>query len=126
MNRKNRALRGMLTLAVVIALCMFFARTVQTMTTPKIQRISATKGKLEQKLSLNGSIYFAETKEYKVDAARKLAVTVDQVMVRPGYYVNAGDVIFTAYAPSYEEKLEELQKKHDNKVTEYALSLIHI
>lgn len=120
MKRKNRALRGMLTLAVVIALCMFFARTVQTMTTPKIQRISAAKGKLEQKLSLNGSIYFAETKEYKVDAARKLAVTVDQVMVRPGYYVNAGDVIFTAYAPSYEEKLEELQKKHDNKVTEYA------
>ena len=47
MNGKQKALKALCVLAVAIALCMFFSRTVQTITTPKIQRITATKGKLE-------------------------------------------------------------------------------
>ena len=120
MNKKKYALKGMLALFVVIALCMFFSRTVQTITTPKIQRISAAKGKLEQKISLSGEIYFPVTEEIKIDNAKKLSVKVEKLMVRPGYFVKAGDPIFTAYAPDYETKYEELQKKYDEKVTEYA------
>ena len=56
MNGKKKALKALVVLAVVIALCMFFSRTVQTITTPKVQRISATKGKLEEKISLSASI----------------------------------------------------------------------
>lgn len=120
MERKNRALRGLLWLGIVLALCMFFSRTVQTITTPKIQRIAATKGKLEQKIPLTGTIYFPESEQVKISDARKLSVTVDEVMVRPGYYVNAGDVIFTAYSAEYEDKKEEMQEKYDEKVLEYA------
>lgn len=120
MNMKKFALKGLLILCVVIALCMFFSRTVQTITTPKIQRISATKGKLEQKISLTGSIYFPKDEEIKISAAKQLAITVEEVMVRPGYYVNAGDTIFTAYSPTYEEKYKELQTKYNEKVQEYA------
>ncbi len=120
MNRKSKAMKGLLTLAIVIALCMFFARTVQTITTPKIQRISATKGKLEQKISLTGKIYFPETESVKVENAKKLGITVDKVNVRVGYYVNEGDVLFTAYAPEYEQKLKDLEEKRDEKVKEYA------
>ena len=60
MTRKQKALKGLMVLALVIALCMFFARTVQTITTPKVQRITATRGKLEQKIQLTGSIYFED------------------------------------------------------------------
>lgn len=120
MNRKTRALKGLMTLCIVIALCMFFSRTVQTITTPKIQRISATKGKLEQKISLTGSIYFPETEAVRIDAARKLAITIDEIMVKPGHYVQAGDVIFTAYAPEYESKYNELKASYEEKVTAYA------
>ena len=52
MTGKQKALRALGILAAVIALCMFFGRTVQTITTAKVQRISATKGKLEEKISL--------------------------------------------------------------------------
>ena len=109
----------MLALAIVIALCMFFARTVQTITTPKVQRISATKGKLEQKISLTGELYFQKTESMKLEGAKKLAITVEQVNVRPGHYVSKGDVIFTAFAPEYESKMEELRTKRDDKVREY-------
>ena len=120
MNKKKFALKGLLALFVVIALCMFFSRTVQTITTPKVQRISATKGKLEQKISLSGEIHFPVTEEIKIDNAKKLSIKVEELMVRPGYFVKAGDPIFTAYAPDYDSKYEELQKKYDDKVTEYA------
>ena len=120
MNRKSKALKGLLTLVIVIALCMFFARTVQTITTPKVQRISATKGKLEQKIPLTGEIYFPDTEAVKVENAKKLNITVETVNVRVGYYVEAGDVVFTAFAPDFESKLKELQNKRDEKVKEYA------
>ena len=119
MNRKSKALKALLALAIVIALCMFFARTVQTITTPKVQRISATKGKLEQKISLTGELYFQKTESMKLEGAKKLAMTVEQVNVRPGHYVSKGDVIFTAFAPEYESKMEELRTKRDDKVREY-------
>ena len=37
MKLKRFALRGLIVLFVAVALCMFFARTVQTITTPKVQ-----------------------------------------------------------------------------------------
>ena len=120
MNRKSKALKGLLALAVVIALCMFFARTVQTITTPKIQRISPSKGKLEQKISLTGEIYFPQTETVKLENAKKLPVTVETVNVRPGHYVEAGDVLFTAFSPEFDSKYQELQTKRDEKVKEYA------
>ena len=120
MNKKKFALKGLLMLFIVIALCMFFSRTVQTITTPKIQRISATKGKLEQKISLYGEIYFPETQDIKIENARKLSVTVEEVMVRPGYYVKSGDPIYRFYAPDYETKYKEIKDKYDEKVAEYA------
>lgn len=118
MTRKQKALKALIILGVVIALCMFFARTVQTITTPKVQRISASKGKLEEKISLTGAIYFPQTKAYKIKDALKMSITVDEVMVRPGYQVQEGDVLFTAYAPDFESKMAELEQKYTDKVGE--------
>lgn len=112
MNRKQKALKALAVLAVVIALCMFFSRTVQTITTPKVQRISATKGKLEQKIAVTGALYFDQTTPYKVVNAQKLAITIDQVNVRAGYYVEKGASLFTASAPEYDAKMKELSDKY--------------
>ena len=46
MNTKKKALKWLLILVCVLLACMFFARTLQTITTAKIQKISATRGKL--------------------------------------------------------------------------------
>lgn len=120
MNGKTKALKALCILAVVIALCMFFARTVQTITTPKIQRITATKGKLEEKISISAQVYFPKTEDIRIKDAHTLNMTVDEVMVRPGYQVKAGDVIFTADVPALEEKIDTIREEYDKKVAELA------
>ena len=42
MKLKKFALRGLIALAVAVALCMFFARTVQTITTPKVKLVTGS------------------------------------------------------------------------------------
>lgn len=120
MNGKKKALKALCILGVVIALCMFFSRTVQTITTPKIQRISATKGKLEEKISLSATVYFPETVAVFIPEAKKLGLSISEVKVRAGYQVKAGDVIFTADATEYESKRQEIQDNYDKKVRELA------
>ena len=60
MNLKKIAVRALAALAVCVALCMFFAGTVRTITTPKVKLISGRRGKLEEKISLIGKLTFTE------------------------------------------------------------------
>jgi multidrug efflux pump subunit AcrA (membrane-fusion protein) len=118
MKLKRFALRGLIILAVVVALCMFFARTVQTITTPKVRLYSATKGRLEQSYKLTAEVYFPETEEITVEDAQKTNVTVSKVSVKVGSYVQKGDTIFTTTVSTYEEELEKLQESYDSKASE--------
>ena len=118
MKLKRFALRGLIILAVVVALCMFFARTVQTITTPKVRMYTPTKGRLEQSYKLTAEVYFPETEEVTVAEAKKTAVTVSKVYVKAGSYVSKGDTIFTTTVGSYEEDLQKLQDSYDSKATE--------
>lgn len=120
MTGKQKALKALAVLAAVIALCMFFARTVQTITTPKVQRVSPTKGKLEEKIPLTAQVYFPQTEEIVIPEASKLNLTVKQVKVKAGTRVSKGDIIFTADAPEYESKRKEIQESYDKKVRELA------
>ncbi len=118
MKLKRFALRGLIILAVVVALCMFFARTVQTITTPKVRMYSPTKGRLEQSYKLTAEVYFPETEEVTVTEAKKTTVTVNKVYVKAGSYVSKGNTIFTTTVGSYEEDLQKLQESYDGKATE--------
>lgn len=120
MKLKRFALRGLIILAVVVALCMFFARTVQTITTPKVRLISPSKGRLEQEIKLTAQVYFPETEDIILDEAKKSAVTVAKVYVKPGHYVEEGDVIFTSEMPTYEEDLKKLKDDYAAKAQELA------
>ena len=51
MKLKRFALRGLIVLFVAVALCMFFARTVQTITTPRVQLVQSTSGRFEDKMT---------------------------------------------------------------------------
>ncbi|MBQ8555609.1 MAG: hypothetical protein IJ438_07025 [Clostridia bacterium] len=115
MKLKRFALRGLIALFVAVALCMFFARTVQTITTPKVQLITASSGRFEEKMTFRAEVYFAETEEFTVEEAEDMAITVDRVYVKPGHYVKAGETLFTAKAPSYEEEMEKLREEYDTK-----------
>ena len=43
-------------LAIAVALCMFFAGTIRTMTTAKVELVTATTGRLGQVVKLKGKL----------------------------------------------------------------------
>lgn len=118
MKLKKLALRGLIALAVMVALCMFFARTVQTITTPKVQLVSASSGRFEEKMTFHAQVHFPQTEDVTVEKARELNVTVKSILVKPGHYVHAGDVIFTAEAPAYAESMDKLREEYAAKARE--------
>ena len=93
MKLKQFALKGLVTLAVVVALCMFFSGTVKTITTPKIKMVATKEGKLEQTAQLNAKLVFAESEPFRIEEAMEATVLVERVFVRPGYGVKKGDII---------------------------------
>ena len=53
MSKKKRALKALVWLGVIVAACMYFSRTIQTITTPKVKLVQATTGRIEQKISVD-------------------------------------------------------------------------
>lgn len=115
MKLKKFALRGLIVLFVAVALCMFFARTIQTITTPKVQLVQSSSGRFEDKMTFRAQVYFAETEEFTVEEAKDMNITVDKLYVRAGNYVKAGDTIFSAKTPSYETDIEKVREEYNAK-----------
>ncbi len=115
MKLKKFALRGLIVLFVAVALCMFFARTIQTITTPKVQLVQSTSGRFEDKMTFRAQVYFDETEEFTIEEAQDMNITVDKLYVRAGNYVKEGDIIFTAKTPSYETEIEKVRTEYDTK-----------
>ena len=118
MKLKKIAVRGLIALAFTVALCMFFANTIVTMTTPKVRIIKGDRGRLEQKITLDAVVYFPETTDYTLTDAMENNIVVDKVYVRAGQTVTAGETLFTAVMPDYEQAMEELQTQYDEKAAE--------
>lgn len=115
MSKKNRALKALLILAVVVALCMYFARTVQTITTPKVKLVQASQGRLEQKLKVKAAPYFPVKTEVTLKKAVDFPIRVEKVYVKQGLFVKEGDILFTASLTGYEAKEKELLDKYNEK-----------
>ena len=63
---KKWAIKGLIGTAVFVALCMFFSGTMKTLSTAKVKIVTAKSGKLEERLSLEGTLVFPETEEIGV------------------------------------------------------------
>lgn len=115
---KKIALKGLIILFVVIFLCMFFSKTVQTITTAKVQVVRGQSGRFEDKMTFRTKIFFPETTEYVIEDAQKSAITVDKVYVKEGHWVEKGDTVFTAKLPSFEADMKKLREAYDQKAKE--------
>ena len=118
MKLKRFALRGLIVLFVAVALCMYFARTVQTITTPKVQLVSTTSGRFEATMRFTAQISFPEKEEIVIEEAIKTPITVGRIYVKPGHFVHQGDTIFTAKVPSFENEMQKLRDDYDKESRE--------
>ena len=112
MTKKGKALKGLLILMVIVALCMYFSKTIQTITTPKVKLVQASTGRIEQKIEVNAKAYFAVKTEVTLKAAVDNPITVDKVYVTPGLFVEVGDTLFTANLNDYDTAEKNLRDKY--------------
>ena len=113
MNLRKFAIRGLIVLAVVVALCMFFSGTIKTITTAKIRVAQATTGRLEEEVDLNGALAFPQVDRVGHALEDGQSLTIARVNVRPGYEVKEGDVVIEARVADYENALKEQQSAYD-------------
>jgi len=107
---KKFAIKGLVTVAVFVALCMFFSGTIKTITTAKVRIVSAKSGKLEEKIDLTGKLVFPDTHDVLLTGMGDAhTVTVTRVRVTPGRAVKEGDVLFEAEVSGYESAVKNLE-----------------
>ncbi len=114
MNLKKFAIRGIVFLAVFVALCMFFSGTVRTITTPKVRLATPKKGKLEERIKLNCKPAFPNTEPVSYALAEGITLSIVKVNSRAGYTVQAGEVIIEAKVADYDAKYKQYQQDYDN------------
>jgi len=110
---KKIALKGLLIVAVVVALCIFFSGTIRTMTTPKVRFAQVRMGKMELESELTGKVVFPETEEYKLKLPEGVSLTVTAVRVSKGDRVRKGATMLNARVTDGEKTLESLQAEVD-------------
>ena len=110
---KKMAIKGLVALAAVVALCMFFSGTIKTISTAKVKLVTAKQGKLEEEIKLSGNLTFTQTEEVKLALASDQSVTIKRVRVAKGRKVAAGDVLFEAEVSGYDKEMESLRSDYE-------------
>lgn len=109
---KKWAIRGLMTLGVVVALCMFFSGTVKNLTTAKVKIAVPKGGRLEEKIELKGALTFPGTHEVKPPLESGESLVVTRVAVANGYRVAKGDPLLETEVADYDKTRDELNEAY--------------
>ena len=113
MRLKRFALRGMIILAVVIALCVLFSGTIRSLTTPKVRFAQVKQGKFENVTELTGQVVFPEEEEIGLTVPGDVSLTVTKVLTAQGKKVKEGDKLLTIAVADQEKTLASLRADYD-------------
>ena len=115
MKLKKFAIRGLIVLAIGVALCMFFARTVLRITTPKVSLAEAQNGRLDHRIALVAKLYFPDPEPMFFEEAAQYSVNISRVYIRSGFPVKEGDLLFTTTMPDFQTKMDEFVAAYDTE-----------
>ena len=96
MNAKKIAVRGIIILAALVALCMFFSGTVRTIATAKVKIVQPRQGKLTQTVDLSATLVYPVSNKVYIEDGAGVSLDILSVKVDAGYEVKEGDVLFEA------------------------------
>lgn len=107
MNAKKIAVRGIIILAALVALCMFFSGTVRTIATAKVKVVQPRQGKLTQTVDLSAALVYPESNKVYIENGAGVSLDILSVKVDAGYEVKEGDVLFEAEVAGFDETMEQ-------------------
>lgn len=111
---KKFAVRAMVALCIIVALCIFFSGTVRTITTPKVRFTAGKTGKFKSETEMTGKLYFKNIKEYTADIPEGQSLKVKKVSVKAGDAVKSGDKLFTSTVVDYDRQMEQLKSSYES------------
>lgn len=113
MNLKRFAIRGIVFLAIFVALCMFFSGTVRTITTPKVRMMAPKRGKLEERVELHFRPAYPDVEKIKIELPSDTSLSIVKVNTREGYTVEEGEVLVEAKVANYDQQYKTYQEAYD-------------
>ncbi len=109
MRFRKFALRGLIVLAVVVALCVLFSGTIRSLTTPKVRYAPVRSGKFENVSDLTGKVVFPEVEDIRVTIPDNASLTVTRVLGVAGRMVREGETLLTAEVLDLDKTLASLR-----------------
>ena len=106
MKAKKIAVRGLIALAALVAVCIFFSGTIRTIATAKVKVTQPRSGKLTQTVELTGALNFPVEEDIYITGGQDVTIEVKSVKVEVGYQVDEGDVIFTGEVSGYDRTMQ--------------------
>lgn len=112
MKAKKIAVRGMIALAALVAVCIFFSGTIRTIATAKVRFTQPRAGKLTQTVELTGKLEFTVDEDIFIPGGADVAIDVKTVKVEAGYEVEEGDVIFTGEVAGFDKTMQQYRETY--------------
>ncbi|MBQ4090558.1 MAG: hypothetical protein IJC56_11885 [Clostridia bacterium] len=112
MKAKKIAVRGLIALAVLVAVCIFFSGTIRTIATAKVKITQPRSGKLTQTVELTGALNFPVEEDVYIEGNPDIVIEVKSVKVEVGYEVEEGDAIFTGQISGYDKTMETYRQTY--------------
>ena len=112
MNAKKIAIRGIIILAAVVAVCMFFSGTIRTIATAKVKITQPRQGKLTQSVELSAAVHYTESEPFYIENGQGMTLDIISVKADAGYEVDEGDVLFEAQVAGYDETMEQYKSAY--------------
>ena len=117
---KKFAIKGLVTLVVIVLLCIFFSGTLHTITTAKARMTKAKSGYFETVITMNGSLAWPETVDLKVGGMTgEDTLVIRRMAVSAGSYVREGDLIAECEVSNADSRLETMQSNYTAREKEY-------
>lgn len=115
---KKIAIKSLIILFVVVFVCLFFGKTLQTLTTPKVRFTHPQQGRMVSEQKIETKLFYPTEVEKIVKLAEKYPIKVTAVYFNIGNTVDVGDVIFDATINDYEKKQKDINDEIIKKTEE--------
>ncbi len=107
---KKFALKGLLVLAGIVLLCVFFSGTLHTLSTAKVRTVTARTGRLETRVRLTGALCWPDTEAVVPESMTgDDTLIVRRVNVSAGAWVRAGDRLAECEVSDYDSRMSTLK-----------------
>ena len=82
MKAKKIAIKGLIAVAALVAVCMFFSGTIRTIATAKVKMTQPRSGKLTQSVELKSTLEFSVNNDVVLPDALDVNIEVKRVKAR--------------------------------------------